>query len=133
MPKGIVKCGNCPAWDLFKNGDPNLVYSISVGQKASTIANPDSGSYYMLDLQNDNAPGSIGMVESVWLGANGVWQCGWETQPTNVFAFGHVFIYKYGKLMNAEGAGNASMGNEWYQITIDEDTGRSWMVSDNAG
>ena len=70
MPKGIVKCGNCEPWDLFRDGNKGLAYSISsVVEVSNSLSSFKSGFYYLLDRYG----GPIGPVVSVWRREAGVW------------------------------------------------------------
>jgi len=126
MPKGIVKCGNCEPWDLFRDGNESLVYSISVGVEVSnSLSSFKSGFYYLLDRFG----GSIGQVVSVWKSEGRDWVGGWgalDNGPGSAFEFGDVFIYQDGDLVNGKERYDPLWDYDWYQITIDENSGNTY-------
>ena len=112
MPKGVVKCGNCEQWDLFRDGDPTLAYSISQpsSEKVATD-NMKEGFYYTL---NSNASGSrvaCLLLEQV---------CTWMVWSTGIV----IYQYTSNGLINRAGdAISTSPLPSMWMITIDEDSG----------
>jgi len=103
MPKGIVKCGNCEQWDLFRDGNKGLEYSLSVvSDKVSTLQMIEG--FYYAQAPNERA---------YWVDSN------WEARVAGI-------IHKYTSngLKNIAGAMSGGSG-PWYQITIDENSGTS--------
>ena len=127
MPKGIVKCGNCKQWDLFRDGDKGLSYSISTTITLEGLKGFKSGFYYLKTDKEGLKIVPIVRACSSCGGEGSVWA--WGDEGGDI---GGVFIYQDDSLMDSRGAfADETHGASvvWYRITIDEDTGRSWMGS----
>jgi len=122
MPKGVVKCGNCEPWDLFRDGNKGLVYSISDAVKV-TSDSFKSGFYYLnLGASGTIVGATVHMCRSCDVGEGSiVWA--WGNDETTL---GFVFIYQDDNLMDSRdevGSLVTTTSGVWYQITIDENSG----------
>ena len=132
MPKGVVNCGNCEPWDLFRDGNKGSAYSISiVNRDVSDDSNIFKiGFYYLqfalvdgaqLSLENTSLTIVYHMAgQSVlgwWLYRDGV--CCREAELAVQCTALEPTI-----LDGAGTYGPSPLGTDhYYQITIDENSG----------
>ena len=122
MPKGVVKCGNCEPWDLFKDGNESLVYSISQASAGVFFGtdNMKEGFYYAAGAESSSAP-SKGWIVGF----------GGESSESWAIVESGAAIYQYTSrgLLNTEGTEHlmvpAAPAPRWTMITIDENSGQA--------
>jgi len=124
MPKGIVKCGNCEPWDLFRDGNESLVYSISDAVKV-TSDSFKSGFYYvdsMDPLINDD--NSFTDASVCIRASSTTYTWGYVLASHTEFqGNGDIRYYDGNVLINSNDEEPSGSVVGWWQITIDENSG----------